>query len=301
MDCATNDTAVKKCLDDFDTCANAATTCTVGLGTCLVAKLRCFEIAAPTATQCANWVTMFSNEKLYITAGGDYNGSSLELSCRQSVCAYEAAKPNHGCTLDHQKDICKDMLVPSTIPPPGHTVVVFTIAGNKTKFSQWLKTDKQKAFGVLARMLAKILGTAAENIVIIDAKAGSMTIDFYTIDTSLDVATVQSKLETAKANPNAATDYFTELSTESGVDASTITISSFSVVEATPTPVPGSTPTPTDAPVTPVPATPTPGTTDAPSTPAPGDGSTPAPLAPTSASGVATALAVVAVVAAMLF
>eukprot|EP01084_Bolivina_argentea_P243806 408617_1 len=286
MDCVTNDTAISNCTNFYAECTAAAGSCTTGMGACLVAELRCFEVAAPTATQCSNWVTMFNNEKLYITAGGDYSGSSLELSCRHAVCAYEAAHPDQGCSFDHQKNICNDALIPSTIPPAGRPVVVFTIGGDKAKFSEWLSKDKSKAFQVLQRMIAKILGTSVDNIVIIDAKVGSLVVDFYTVDNSLDVTAVQTKLQAAKENPNAATEYFTELATEAGVDASTLSIASFNVVEATPTPAPGSTPTP---------VVDTPAPSDAPS------GSTPAPLAPGSASAVATTLAVVAAVAALLF
>jgi hypothetical protein len=281
MECAKNDTAIMTCMTLYDTCTKAATTCATGLGGCTAAKLRCFETAAPTSQACTLWLTMFSNEKLYITAGGDYNGSSLELSCRKAVCDFEANKTSLNCSSEEQ-NVCKDMLavsVPSTIPPAGKTVVSFTINGDKAKFTAWLAKDKVKAFGILARILAKILKTDFSNIVIIDVKVGSLTVDFYTTDDTLDVATVTARMGEAKNNTDQA-QYFTELATDAGIDVSTMNIGAITVSQATDAPPPGTTPLP--------------------ATPVPGAG-TPAPLAPTSASAVATAIAVVATVAAMLF
>ena len=62
-----NDTVIDKCLKDYFTCVDAATTCDGGF-VCVSAKLRCLENAAP-GSECASWAAMLGNEKLYIAAG----------------------------------------------------------------------------------------------------------------------------------------------------------------------------------------------------------------------------------------
>lgn len=271
-----NDTAIKSCTTAYATCVSSATTCAGGFS-CVSAKLRCFE-SAQTGTECASWAAMFSNEKLYLAAGGDYNGSTLELSCQNAVCSFLGAKSALSCVEADYKSVCVDAItsaatpVPaSTIPPTGAVVVSFKITGNKTAFVKLLSTEigRAQARTIVLKILATILGVDKSKIVIIDIKVGSLVVDFYTTDPSLNVTSVQTKIEASKTI-NQAT-LFGELATAAGIPVSELGVGEFSVGVQTPAP---STPVP-------VPGTPSPDLTD-------------------SASLVATTFAVVAAMLALL-
>lgn len=281
VECTSNDTAVDKCMKDFKSCVNTTTKCSVSMSTCVSAKLRCFEAVTATATQCNAWSQALNNEKLYLAAGGDYNGSSLELSCRQAICAFKKDFPAQPCNDSDFASVCMDNIVdntqapvttpPSSIPPAGATIVTFTIAGNKTALTKWLAKDAGKAKEIVGRIIAKMLGVDASKIVITSITIGSLVVDFYTTDSTLDVATVKDKLTAAKGNADQA-QYFSELAADAGMSVSDLSVGEFTVDTAT------------AAPVT--------------ETPAPTTAGTPAPAA---ASGVVSAVAAAVAILALLF
>lgn len=254
-----DDAAIKACVTAYTTCTSAASTCSASLS-CVSSKLRCFE-SATTGANCTSWAAMFSNEKLYLAAGGDYNGSTLELSCQNAICGLFSAKPTLTCVEADYKGVCFDAITgsptpapapPSTIPPAGAVVVSFKINGNKTAFDALLATveGRAKAKGIVLKILVKILNVAEGKIVIISIKTGSLIIDFYTTDSSLNVTTVAAKMEAAKTSNQA--DLFGELATAAGIPLTELGVGEVTVGVATPAPTP--------APGTP--GTPSPGLTD---------------------------------------
>lgn len=268
-----NDTVIKTCMTAYDTCVNAASTCASGF-TCVIARLRCLENVVP-GTECATWAAMLGNEKLYLAAGGDYNGSTLELSCQNVLCSFLRRK-NLQCPATSYANVCVDAItgatpVPgstpvSTVPPPGAIVVSFTISGDKAKFDALLATEsgRKLAYAIITRILMTILGvTDSSKIVIIDIRTGSLVVDFYTTDPTLTLETVRSKMEAAKTANKA--DLFGELAAATGIPLSELGVQSVTVEVAT----------------------------AAPATPSP-NGTTPAPL--TDAASLATVAAALAAV-----
>lgn len=241
-----NETAINTCLVAFTSCVNAATTCDAGF-VCISAKLRCLENAAPGA-ECASWAAMLGNEKLYIAAGGDYNGSTLELSCLNVVCGFMSLK-GLKCPASSYANVCVDHItgatpVPgstpvSTIPPPGAVVVSFTISGDSAKFATLLSTEggRRQAYAIVTKILMTVLGvTDSSKIVIIDIRVGSLVVDFYTTDPNLSVETVRSKLEGVNSLPN-KNDLFAELAEATGINVADLGVSGVVVSTATPAPL----------------------------------------------------------------
>lgn len=241
-----NETAINTCLVAFTSCVNAATTCDAGF-VCISAKLRCLENAAPGA-ECASWAAMLGNEKLYIAAGGDYNGSTLELSCLNVVCGFMSLK-GLTCPASSYANVCVDHIssatpVPgstpvSTIPPAGAVVVSFTISGDSTKFAALLSTEagRRQAHAIIIKILMAVLGvTDSSKIVIIDIRVGSLMVDFYTTDPSLSVETVRSKLEGVNTLPN-KNELFAELAEATGINVAELGVSGVVVSTATPAPL----------------------------------------------------------------
>ncbi len=232
-----NDTVINTCLTSFFTCVNAASTCDAGF-VCVSAKLRCLENAAP-GSECTSWAAMLGNEKLYIAAGGDYNGSTLELSCLNVVCGFMKVK-GLSCPASSYANVCVDHItgatpVPgstpvSTIPPPGAIVVTFTISGDSAKFTALLSTDagRRQAFAIVTKILMAVLGVDASKIVIIDIRVGSLIVDFYTTDPNLSVETVRSKLEGVNSLPN-KNELFAELAEATGIDVSQLGVTGVTV------------------------------------------------------------------------
>lgn len=252
-----NDTLIKACLATYDTCVDAATTCSAGFQ-CVSARLRCLENVIP-GTECATWAAMLGNEKLYLAAGGDYNGSTLELSCQNVLCSFLRRK-NLQCAAPSYANVCVDAItgatpVPgstpvSTIPPVGAILVSFSIAGDKIKFDVLLSTEsgRRLAYAIITRILMLILGvTDSSKIVIIDIRTGSLLVDFYTTDPTLTADTVRAKMEAAKTANKA--ELFGELAAATGISVNDLGIQSVSVEVATAAPSGnGTTPAPlTDA------------------------------------------------------
>lgn len=255
-----NDTAIKSCVTAYDTCVDAATTCDAGFQ-CVIARLRCLENAVPGA-DCATWAAMLGNEKLYLAAGGDYNGSTLELSCQNVLCSFLRRK-NLQCAAPSYANVCVDAITGatpapgstpvSTIPPVGAIIVSFVISGDKAKFDALLATEsgRRLAFAIITRILMTILGIAdSSKIVIIDIRTGSLIVDFYTTDPTLTLETVRAKMEAAKTANKA--DLFGELAAATGISLDELGVQSVTVdvataAPATPSPN-GTTPAPlTDA------------------------------------------------------
>ena len=238
-----NDTVIDKCLKDYFTCVDAATTCDGGF-VCVSAKLRCLENAAP-GSECASWAAMLGNEKLYIAAGGDYNGSTLELSCLNVVCGFMARK-GLNCPATSFANVCVDHItgatpVPgstpvSTIPPPGAVVVSFTISGDSVKFAALLATEagRRQAYAIIIKILMSVLSvTDSSKIVIIDIRVGSLVVDFYTTDPTLSIESVRAKLEGINNLPN-KNELFAELAEATGIDVATLGVSGVTVSTAAP-------------------------------------------------------------------
>lgn len=238
-----NDTEVKACLTTYDTCAAGAATCTDGFK-CVSEKLRCLESITTAGADCAAWIAMLSNEKLYIAAGGEYNRSTLEMSCQNAVCRYLNTSKKT-CTADTYAKVCVDPFSVAPLPPPGAVTVVFTISGDAEKFRKMLSTEsgRRQAFGVVARLLLAILKISdSSKLVIVDIRVGSLIVEFYTTDPSLSASSVQTLLNGVNALPNKA-ELFGELATLSGIPASELGVTGVDVSTTAPL-VP---PTPTAA------------------------------------------------------
>lgn len=249
-----NETGIKACLDAYATCVKTPTTCGTAMP-CVSTKMRCLEAAAPTTTTCGTWSAMFSNEKLYLAAGGDYNGSTLELSCQNAVCSYIKAYPTIACAEADYKSVCVDAVsvvspapTPKATYPAGALVVTFQINGNKTLFAALLATEagRTKARGLVMKILITILGIAESKIVITNIRVGSLVVDFYTTDPSLNIDSVRAKIDTAKTMNQTA--LFGELAAAAGIPVSELSVGEFTVGDpSTPAPstgAPGTTPSP---------------------------------------------------------
>jgi hypothetical protein len=274
-DACLNTTAYKNCADTYNTCKAPHATAGTCPSQCYIQALRCLEAAASSFTTCAStWASAFNNEKLYLAAGGDYNGSALMQSCTYVVCYFlntDGAK----CASGTSNTICADpsFSQPTPVPVPADTTVAPTAAPGKVvasfKFSgtqaEWQacleKLGKARVINeIVVPLLTYILNNT--HFVVINVTPGSLQIDFYMTDDSTPDQII-NKLGTATIDPNdSRISGALALAKSNGV-ASEIGVVAGSITAGTQAPNPG-----------------------------PG---------PTSASAVAVMAAVLAVVAAMLF
>ena len=223
------------CNAAWEICQQSATTCDGLMNQCALGYLRCIELAEFINNTVADspWLKNVQNMKLYLAAGGLYTGSTIEASCEQAYChvaqlAEERATITGACPT--AADLCVEPVIQNQENPtaaPDAAVYSISFAGD---FAEMLKdtVKKLKLKIAVTKGLAKVLGTQPAFIVITKMIAGSLVIEFYVTDATVDATAVKTKLETAISSPDATV--WEELSTEAGfaVELKSLTVQDFS-------------------------------------------------------------------------
>lgn len=228
-DCVDTDSVVKICYTVFDLCVVKAPLDCKAVNTCFSGKMRCLEGVTATSANCTTWSTNMNNVQLYLAAGGQYNGSSLESACKFALCgaANEAMKKglktqdNMTCPVDWNMICTAPNFAPdvtqaaNTTRAPGQAEYALTFDGNWADTINKIENDpalKKLVFAALGKGIAGMLEIEAIYVFVTGIKSGSLVVTFF-VDSNapnFDASTIEAKLKETLANPAATTALFAE-------------------------------------------------------------------------------------------
>jgi hypothetical protein len=230
----TSDPSIGACVSSFSICATAATTCNGLINICGAARQACVAQAEPiAASACAEsqWYKNLMNTKLYLIAGGLYNGSALEKACSWNFCDLQTRYPTAAAsgTCPTHEAICGTEPALSTTPDATLATYALSFQGD---FTAILNNATAKALLVVAlkTSIARILGTQPGFIRILSLVAGSLKCEFqYTGGGNLNEQAITQAL-TSTVGQSGQWD---EITAVTGFEVTTA-----SVVVTVPTPMP---------------------------------------------------------------